>query len=146
MPGSIAASTACESAAVDSPIIATCERIIREQVPNLLRLYVNPHVAQACYCLTRLVAEAWPGVGEADEYQVFLANSGEEALNGAIKLARYAMNAECGPPTGLILDEEGRFEHFASTELAGHGRLEFIPRVEAAGNAQAVADRLADPN
>jgi acetylornithine/succinyldiaminopimelate/putrescine aminotransferase len=147
MPASIAASTVCEPAAVQSPvlasaILATCERMIREQLPNLLRLYVNPHVAQACYCLTHVVAEVWPGFAEADDYQVFLANSGEEALSGAIKLARYAANAEGAAGAGLLLDPDHRFEHFASTELAGHGRLEFIPGIEIAESADAAADRL----
>jgi acetylornithine/succinyldiaminopimelate/putrescine aminotransferase len=119
--------------------------MIRGEMPNLLRLYVNPCVAQACYCLTHLVAEAWLGLVKADDYQVFLANSSEEALSGAIKLARFAANAERIPGTGVILDEDGRFEHFASTELAGHGRLEFIPGIEVTGDANGVADRLADP-
>ena len=145
MPGSIPASTACEPTPIASSIAATCDRMIREKMPNLLRLYINPAVAQACYCLTRLIAEAWPGLVDADQYQVFLANSGEEALSGAIKLARYAANAEGTSGTGLILDEDGRIEHFASTELAGHGRLQFIPGIEVVGDPGTVADRLADP-
>jgi acetylornithine/succinyldiaminopimelate/putrescine aminotransferase len=118
--------------------------MLREQLPNLLRLYVNPHVAQACYYLTRYISEAWSGLVEADDYQVFLANSVEEALSGAIKLARYAANAEGAPGTGLIVDENGRFDHFAYTELAGHGRLEFIPGIEVTLDASALARRLAD--
>src|SRR5579863_2928521 len=146
MPGTIQASTAYDHVANEPSIAATCERMIREQIPNLFRLYVNPYVAQACYCLTRLVAEAWPELITADGYQVFLANSGDEALSGAIKLARYSASAAGRPPTGLILDEEGRFDHFAFTELAGYGRLDFIPGLAVTDDPQAAARLLAEHN
>ena len=146
MPGTIQASTACDSVAIEPSIAATCDRMIREQIPNLLRLYANPYVAQACYCLTRLVVEAFHGLVEADDYQVFLANSGEEALSGAIKLARYSANVEGRPATGLLLDEEGRFDHFAFTELAGFGRLDFIPGLAVTDDPQAAARLLTEQN
>jgi acetylornithine/succinyldiaminopimelate/putrescine aminotransferase len=120
--------------------------MIREQIPNLLRPYVNPHVAQACYCLTHLVADAWPTLVAPDEFQVFLANSGEEALSGAVKLARYVANAEGLPATGLILDESGRFNHFAYIDLHGHGQLYFIPGLKVVSDQNAAAESLADPN
>ncbi len=144
MPGLIPVSTVCDAPAAESSILATCERMIREQMPNLLRLGVNPHVAQACYCLTQIIAEAWPRSADANGYQVFLANSREEALSGAIKLARYAAHAQGSPATGLILDEDRRFEHFASTELAGLGRLEFIPGIEICDDVQTFVRRLTD--
>jgi acetylornithine/succinyldiaminopimelate/putrescine aminotransferase len=144
MPGSIQASTACDPV-IGSALAATFEQMIREQIPNLLRLFVNPHVAQACYCLTRLVAEAWPESAHADDYQVFLANSGEEALSGAIKLARYASNAAGGSSSGVILDEDDRCEHFAFTDLPGLGRVEFIPGVEVVRDPHELARRLSDP-
>jgi acetylornithine/succinyldiaminopimelate/putrescine aminotransferase len=133
--------------------------MIREQIPNLLRLYVNPHVGQACYCLTHLLAEACPGLVDADKFRVFLANSGEEALSGAIKLARYASHVEGAPANGLILNEGGRFDHFAYTDLHGvaefsdrqealphPARLTFIPGLTVAHDRQEAAALLADPN
>ena len=39
----------------------TCEQILREQEPNFLRLYLNPHVAQTCFCLDRYVSTTWTG-------------------------------------------------------------------------------------
>jgi acetylornithine/succinyldiaminopimelate/putrescine aminotransferase len=120
--------------------------MINEQIPNLFRPWINPHVAQACYCLTHLVAEAWPGALPADQLQVFLANSGEEALSGAIKLARYAANAEGLLATGLIVDEEGRFEHFAQTDLGQTGQVTFIPGLTVLADRKSAAEFLADSN
>ena len=37
----------------------TYEQILREQEPNFLRLYLNPHVAQTCFCLDRYVRTTW---------------------------------------------------------------------------------------
>jgi acetylornithine/succinyldiaminopimelate/putrescine aminotransferase len=115
--------------------------MIRDRIPNLFRLYLNPFVAQACYALTRFVGDAWPGLANADDYQVFLANSGEEALSGAIKLARYVANAEGFSGDGIILDEDGRFQHFASTELQSDGTVQFIPGLEVV-NDRSVLDGL----
>ena len=39
----------------------TYEQILREQEPNFLRLYLNPHVAQTCFCLDRYVRTTWTG-------------------------------------------------------------------------------------
>jgi len=146
MPGSIQANTACEPAANRSRISKTFDRMIRERIPNLFRLYVNPHATQACYALTHLIKDAWTAKAGAGDYQVFLANSTEEALSGAIKLARYAANAEGYSPAGLIIDEAGRFDHFASTHVAGHGELSFIPGLEVLRDPVAAAVRLADPD
>ena len=76
----------------------TCEQILREQEPNFLRLYLNPHVAQTCFCLDRYVRTTWPVPASiraaaqhgAEDCQSFLANGLEEALSGAIKLVRYS--------------------------------------------------------
>src|SRR5262245_24170155 len=37
----------------------TYEQVLREQEPNYLRLYLNPHVAQACFCLDRYMTTTW---------------------------------------------------------------------------------------
>jgi acetylornithine/succinyldiaminopimelate/putrescine aminotransferase len=129
MLGSIQESTACELSASAREVAATCDRIVRERIPNLFRLYLNPYVAQACYCLTQLVEGTWPATNAGETYQVFLANSMEEALSGAIKLARCSAN-DCGRPTdGLIIDDDDRLKHFASTDLSERGTVTYIPGV-----------------
>jgi acetylornithine/succinyldiaminopimelate/putrescine aminotransferase len=87
----------------------TLDQMTGEQLPNFLRLYLNPFVVQTCLSLSRYVQEAWH-VGEAGapEYQSFLANSFDEALSGAIKLARYDADATGRPKAGLVCDPEGR--------------------------------------
>src|SRR5262249_32894290 len=85
------------------PLAETCEQLLRQQLPNLLRLYLNPYVTQTCFCLTRYVQSTW-GAGGAGEYQTFLANGFDEALGGAIKLARYAASLAGRPTAGLVLD------------------------------------------
>lgn len=127
MPVSIPASTVCEPATDADPVLATCERIVREQIPNLLRLYPNPFVTQACVCLTQMIADMWPDPTRRSWFQVFLSNSGDEALSGAVKLARYAANREGRNGCGVIIDDDGLFPHFASTELSDGGRIEYIP-------------------
>lgn len=149
MPDSIPVSTVCKPAATANSIAATFEQMIREQIPNLFRLNLNPYVTQACYCLTQYVAESVPGSSAADKSQVFLANSGEEALSGAVKLARYVANVEGRPSLGVLIDEENRFEHFAGTELAGTelagwGCLEFIPGLKVFRDSFAAASFLAE--
>ncbi|MGE3239697.1 MAG: aminotransferase class III-fold pyridoxal phosphate-dependent enzyme [Pirellulales bacterium] len=103
---------------------------MRTRTPNLFRLYLNPGVTQACYCLTHLVESAWPATDAAETYQVFLANSGDEAASGAIKLARYSANLAGGSIKGLIVDADKRFQEFAYSELPDEGRITFIPGLE----------------
>lgn len=129
MLGSIPASTVVDLPAPSARLLATCERLVDQQIPNLFRLYLNPHVAQACYCLTHMVQEIWPATHAASQYQVFLANGFEEALSGAIKLARHELNANGRPHRGLILDPQCRLSHFAHTDVGDLGRIFFIPEV-----------------
>src|SRR5262249_52167935 len=131
MPDTIQANTACESRAHaranECPSIRdTCAQMVHERIPNLFRLYLNPYVAQTCYCLTQLIESEWPAASAAN-YQAFLANSMEEALSGAIKLARYTSAASGRSSSGLLLDDDGRLEHFASTNLPGLGAVEYVP-------------------
>src|SRR6516165_4361329 len=92
-------------------IAETYEQILRDQEPNFLRLYLNPWVAQTCFCLDRYVRTTWsePPVAErckperAEDCQSFLANGLEEALSGAIKLARFNRPSPATPATGLVL-------------------------------------------
>src|SRR5262245_20867816 len=106
------------------PFTETYEQILRQELPNLLRLYINPRVTQACYCLLRYVQTT--GGAESD-YQSFLANGFDEALSGAIKLARYCGNLAHRPATGLIIDCAHRLGPFAGVVLANGGHIEFVP-------------------
>ena len=70
-------------------ILATCRRMTSLKVPNLLRLYLNPWVTQTCVVLSEIIRLQWPSLAYCDHFPTFLANSGEEALSGAVKLARF---------------------------------------------------------
>ena len=70
------------------PLFDTWDQMIQQQLPNFLRLYLNPHVVETCLCLSRYVRETWyESVSPRPHFQSFLANSFDEALSGAIKLA-----------------------------------------------------------
>jgi acetylornithine/succinyldiaminopimelate/putrescine aminotransferase len=73
-------------------VLETCRDLIRLRVPNLLRLYLNPCVAQTCVVLSECVRDLFPAASAQPRYPSFLANSGGEALSGAIKLLRYTLN------------------------------------------------------
>jgi acetylornithine/succinyldiaminopimelate/putrescine aminotransferase len=120
------------------PLAETFERILRERLPNLFRLYVNPFVAQACLCLARYAGTTWRRPpGTEDDFQTFLANGFDEALGGAIKLARYAASVTGGPTTGLVIDGADRLGPFASAPIAGGGRVTFVPGLEVVGKDDA---------
>jgi acetylornithine/succinyldiaminopimelate/putrescine aminotransferase len=124
-----------------SPLAETLEQMLREQEPNFLRLYLNPHVVQACYALDRYMSTTWPspataasgGVEPTEDCQSFLANGLEEALSGAIKLARYRRPTTGADPTGLVIDLAGRLTGFASAELDGGGHVQFLPGIRVIG-------------
>ncbi len=108
---------------VASFLTQTYEQMIRERMPNLFRLYLNPHVVKTCFCLQHYVQETW---GTTEPFQTFLANSFDETLSGAIKLARYVASKLGKPTIGLILDPDGRLEAFARVNLP-NGEIEFLP-------------------
>jgi acetylornithine/succinyldiaminopimelate/putrescine aminotransferase len=123
------------------PPTETLGQMLREQEPNFLRLYLNPHVARTCFCLDRYVRTTWPDPStpprgqarEAGDYQSFLANGLDEALSGAIKLVRYSRRATPDRPAGLILDPADRLAGFAGLEQAGGERVEFLPGLQVVG-------------
>jgi acetylornithine/succinyldiaminopimelate/putrescine aminotransferase len=116
------------------PLLETCDQMIGEQIPNFLRLYLNPFVAQTCLCLGRYVQDIWhAGESPAPEYQSFLANGFDEAVSGAIKLARFAADAEGRPKTGLVCDPDGRLGPLACHPFDGKDRIEFIPDLASFG-------------
>src|SRR5262249_11769024 len=110
-----------------SSLVHTFEQMLREQTPNLFRLYLNPYVTQTCFCLERYVQTTWHADAKCPEsFQTFLANSFDEALSGAIKLARYCGRLAGKPPHGVILDAANRLGAFAGATARG-ARVEFLP-------------------
>jgi acetylornithine/succinyldiaminopimelate/putrescine aminotransferase len=106
----------------------TYGQILQENLPNFLRLYLNPFVTQVCFCLSRYVQTTWGGqTGAGREYQTFLANSFDEALSGALKLARYSASLAGRPTAGLIFDPADRLGPFAGVTLPTGGKVEFLP-------------------
>src|SRR5262249_26045560 len=108
---------------ISHPLFDTWDELLREQTPNFLRLYLTPFVAQTCLCLSRYVEETW-SAGVPTEHQSFLANSFDEALSGAIKLARFSADVEGRPKTGMVIDPDGRLGPLASVALEGRGRID----------------------
>jgi acetylornithine/succinyldiaminopimelate/putrescine aminotransferase len=127
-----------------SSLADTLEQMLQEQEPNFLRLYLNPHVAQTCYCLDRYMNTAWPPAatraqgraGAPEDCQSFLANGLEEAISGAIKLVRYHRGTTVDGTTGLILDLADRLIGFASAEVAGSGHVRFLPGIRVIGRSE----------
>jgi len=147
--------------------LQTCDQIIRLKIPNLLRLYLNPFVAQTCVALAEIVSEVWPATKSEGRRSSFLANSGEEALSGALKLARYAQNVESQKDVAaterralatrvFLVDDGDRFRHFASTVIQSDESdqsdgpvkqvtIEFIPEMHSMSTARFIArTELAD--
>jgi acetylornithine/succinyldiaminopimelate/putrescine aminotransferase len=123
------------------PLSETYEQMIREQEPNFLRLYLNPHVAQTCFCLDRYVRTTWTKTpssagdtdGRGEDCQSFLANGLDEAISGAIKLARYNRRSTGAGCTALVLDSVDRLMDFASTQLASGASVRFLPGIRVIG-------------
>jgi acetylornithine/succinyldiaminopimelate/putrescine aminotransferase len=112
------------------PLAATCAYLIRERLPNFLRLYPNPFVAKCCFCLSRYVHTTWfADKSNESPYPCFLANSPDEALSGAIKLARFSCNAKDRSQVGLVVDGGNQLGPFASVSLASGARIGFIPQL-----------------
>jgi acetylornithine/succinyldiaminopimelate/putrescine aminotransferase len=129
------ASTVCEPIPSRRHALAeTCEQLIQQQLPNFFRLYLNPFVVQTCFCLSRYVQKTWfSDCAEEPRFQTFLANSFDEALSGAIKLARYQLNLQRRPPVGLVIDRGGRLGYLASVVIKGDQRIDFIPKLRLVG-------------
>ncbi|WP_165074708.1 aminotransferase class III-fold pyridoxal phosphate-dependent enzyme [Paludisphaera rhizosphaerae] len=119
------------------PPIETLKQILREREPNLLRLYLNPHVASTCFCLDRLVRSTWAlPSGPADEaWQSFLANGFEEALGGAVKLVRYNRDETEADGVAIVVDPCDRLEGFADWRLPDGSRVEFLPGLHVLGSS-----------
>ncbi len=123
-------------------LVETFEEMLQNRLPNFYRLYLNPYVAQACFCLGEYVKTTW---NQQNNYQTFLANSFDEALSGAIKLARYNLSLAKRSTSGLIFDPHAQLGPFVKTK-ARDEYVEFLPGiivVDSAEELQRVA-RLSD--
>jgi acetylornithine/succinyldiaminopimelate/putrescine aminotransferase len=76
-------------------------------------------------------------------YQTFLANSFDEALAGAIKLARHTGPGAGRPAAGLVIDPANRLGDFARLEIRAGGRIEFVPGLTFVGPGGPPADVVA---
>lgn len=113
----------------------TCEQLIQQRTPNLFRLYLNPYLVQTCLCLSRYVQDTWHRKTlDKPSYQSFLANSFDEALSGAIKLARYSADIEKRSQDGLVLDGGNRLGPFASIQISDSLSIEYIPHLTVRDN------------
>jgi hypothetical protein len=119
------------------------EQLLRDEIPNLLRLYPNPFVAQTCFSLSHYIKTTWSDEKTThQDYQSFLANSFDEALSGAIKLARYTASSQGRPTSGVILDPLDRLGPFASAPIMGGRRVEFLPGLSVVGSHKSEMRRL----
>ena len=108
-------------------------------MPNLYRLYLNPFVAQTCFCLERYIHNTWP---TTETFQTFLANGFDEALSGAIKLARYDASIASRPSSGLVIDSADRLGPFATAPAAGGAIVTFVPGLTVAQTQDEIAAAL----
>src|SRR6516225_4753795 len=113
-------------------LLDTFEEMAQERIPNFLRLYLNPHVTQTCYCLGKMVRDTWYA-DSTGRFQTFLANGFAEAISGAVKLARFSADLHAQPKAGLIVGADHRLECFSSVAIGSRHVLEFIPDLHSVG-------------
>jgi acetylornithine/succinyldiaminopimelate/putrescine aminotransferase len=113
------------------PLFNTWDQIVENQLPNFLRLYMSPYVVHTCLCLCRYVQEIWyQGTAPGPEFQSFLANSFDEALSGAVKLARFCADLEQRPKAGLLIDPDDKVGPLIFARLDGQRKIDFIPDIQ----------------
>ena len=120
--------------------LETCAEIVDRAIPNFLRVVLNPFVAQTCVALEHF-AQRIVHVPTDQSCPSFLANSVDEALSGAVKLARFNSNVS---GRVLVLDTENRFPHFAFSDLADGTRIEFLPNIDRVAVINDVAGKPED--
>lgn len=132
--------------------LQTSEEMSASQRPNFLRLYLNPWVAQACVCLSAFADALLRRRDEVSSQRSdrrkkievaehesdcpsFLCNSREEALSGAIKLARFTVQTDSASRrngTVILFDPNDEFRHFATSETTTE-LVEFVPGIVRCG-------------
>jgi acetylornithine/succinyldiaminopimelate/putrescine aminotransferase len=124
-------------------VLATCESLTGTQIPNLLRLYLNPWVAQTCLCLDTIARQfVKPASGGQEHYPSFLANSRDEALSGAIKLARFTLNTQRITPRSqrvLVVDPGGLFRCLGGSVPGQNQLAQTLPDVVCCSDSESVA-------
>lgn len=129
--------------AAPSSIAATLQELLDRRVPNFLRLHLQASVAQTCVCLSELVAAAWPSADAAPARPSFLANGREEAVSGALKLARCHLTAHKRPVDGLLVDPCGHLDRFAAIDGRDGSRITLIPGLTPVADDEALVRALA---
>lgn len=128
----------CSSGEGFERALQCCEEIVEQQVPNFLRLFVNPFVAGCCIGLSELSCMGFPSLRSSSILPSFLANSGDDALSGAFKLARFWRSRSkpvmAALPDDLLVDDAMEYNGFCnvwcSDPSSGHERLvNFIPGI-----------------
>ncbi|MEZ6131883.1 MAG: aminotransferase class III-fold pyridoxal phosphate-dependent enzyme [Planctomycetaceae bacterium] len=123
--------------------LPTCEQMIAGQTPNLLRLHLNPWVAQTCVCLNHYAQTlAFLPDPQSEDCPSFLTNSREEALSGALKLARFTVNGRphrARSGTVILVDPHERYPHFGSSQRTDGSRVEFVPGIIRCGESELVS-------
>ncbi|MFH5232313.1 aminotransferase class III-fold pyridoxal phosphate-dependent enzyme [Antrihabitans spumae] len=124
-----------------APTASTIEHIARfaeRGNPNLLfaGVSVSDESAQLGYLLSRMHYPI------RTKYYTCFANSFEEAISGAVKLARHTARAKGSVGTAILVDRDGRIaQHYNPTRLAAHSDL--VPGLEVVADI-AAASRLLD--
>ena len=118
------------------------EEMLRHNIPNFYRLYLNPYVTQTCFCLGEYVKSTW---NQQHNYQTFLANSFDEALSGAIKLARYNSSIAKRSTKGSIFDPHHRLGAFVGTKVKEQ-TIEFIPDLIVASSIEQLQQAASLPD
>ncbi len=124
---------------------------------------MNPDVAGCCLGLSELSCLGFPSLRSSSILPSFLANSGDDALSGAFKLARFwrsnSQPAIADHPDDLLIDDASEYSGFSQVKCldpgSGHERLvNFIPGIRNAilsdgfrilhedGNYQTVMPRI----
>ena len=118
---------------IGDDILSICDELISTQTPNLLRVHLNPWVTQTCLTLNHYAQSLCRFTSsEAEDCPSFLCNSRDEALSGAIKLARYTINARSlkkRTPAAIIVDPHQVFPHFGYSLRSDGATVQFVPGI-----------------
>ena len=114
--------------------------MLREQLPNLFRLYLNPYVAQACLCLDRYVRTTWPSSGgggsRADERSRPSSPTASTRRSAGRSSSPGTAAAAAGRPTaGWSSTRRAAWARSQGFDVAGGGRVEFVPGLRCDGRS-----------
>src|SRR5262249_5141000 len=122
------------------PLFDAWDRLIEEQIPNFLRLHLNPFVVQTCLCLSRYVQDTWdPGAAPRPWYQTFPADACDGGWSGVLRGTRWSTHPKARPKAGLVLAPGGRRGPWSAVALEGGGQANFPREVLVAGGGPAAA-------